>query len=201
DLRVSSLPTNHGESIVMRILDKTSLLLGLGDLGFFTDQQEIMNKLISAPDGVLLVTGPTGSGKTTTLYACLNSINRPDRKIITVEDPVEYQLGGINQVQVNADINLTFAAALRSILRQEPNIPTQYEMDMLKLNAEEVQKVTLFKGRGCSDCSRTGYRGRTGIYEIFAIDEEVRRLIYEKVPSNVLRARAREIGMKTLRED
>ena len=277
DLRVSSLPTNHGEGIVMRILDKSSLLLGLGDLGFFSDQQEIMNKLISAPDGVLLVTGPTGSGKTTTLYACLNSINRPDRKIITVEDPVEYQLGGINQVQVNADINLTFAAALRSILRQAPNIimigeirdletaniavqasltghlvfstlhtndapsavtrlidmgvkpflvassvraimaqrlvrkvcpkckepyiPTQYEMDMLKLNAEEVQKVTLFKGRGCSDCSRTGYRGRTGIYEIFATDEEVRRLIYEKVPSNVLRARAREIGMKTLRED
>ena len=88
DLRVSSLPTNHGESIVMRILDKSSLLLGLGDLGFFSDQQEIMNRLISLPDGILLVTGPTGSGKTTTLYACLNAINRPDRKIITVEDPV-----------------------------------------------------------------------------------------------------------------
>ena len=277
DLRVSSLPTNHGESIVMRILDKSSLLLGLGDLGFYTDQQEVINKIIAAPDGVFLVTGPTGSGKTTTLYACLNTINRPDRKIITVEDPVEYQLGGINQVQVNADINLTFAAALRSILRQAPNIimigeirdletaniaiqasltghlvfstlhtndapsavtrladmgvkpflvasavraimaqrlvrkickkcsepytPTDYEMRMLKLDPTELTKVMLFKGRGCSDCSRTGYRGRCGIYEIFPIDEEVRRLVYERVPANVLRVRARELGMRTLRED
>jgi type IV pilus assembly protein PilB len=277
DLRVSCLPTNHGESIVMRILDKTSLLLGLGDLGFFSDQQEIMNSLITAPDGVFLVTGPTGSGKTTTLYACLNSINKPDRKIITVEDPVEYQLAGINQVQVNADINLTFAAALRSILRQAPNIimigeirdletaniavqasltghlvfstlhtndapsavtrlidmglkpflvasavraimaqrlvrkicpkcrepyqPTNYEMEILKLEASELSKATLFKGRGCADCNRSGYRGRSGIYEIFQIDEEVRNLIYEKVPSNVLRVRAREMGMRTLRED
>jgi general secretion pathway protein E/type IV pilus assembly protein PilB len=277
DLRVSCLPTGHGESIVMRILDKSSVMLGLGDLGFFSDQQEVMNKIIGAPDGVFLVTGPTGSGKTTTLYACLNTINKPDRKIITVEDPVEYQLSGINQVQVNADINLTFAAALRSILRQAPNIvmigeirdletaniavqasltghlvfstlhtndapsavtrlidmgvkpflvasavraimaqrlvrrvcskckepylPTQYEMDTLKLDTEEMKKAVIYKGRGCSECSKTGYRGRTGIYEIFSVDDEVRRLIYEKVPSNVLRARAREIGMKTLRED
>ena len=277
DLRVSSLPTNHGETIVMRILDKTSLLLGLGDLGFFSDDQEKMNQLIAAPDGIFLVTGPTGSGKTTTLYACLNSINKPDRKIITVEDPVEYQLAGINQVQVNPDINLTFAAALRSILRQAPNIimigeirdletaniavqasltghlvfstlhtndapsavtrlidmgvkpflvasavraimaqrllrrvcqkckepysPNAYEMQMLKLNPEELKKASLVKGRGCADCGRTGYRGRLGIYEIFMIDEEVRNLVYEKVPANVLRARAREMGMRTLRED
>jgi type IV pilus assembly protein PilB len=277
DLRVSALPTNHGESIVMRILDKSSLMLGLGDLGFYTDQQEVMNKLISAPDGVFLVTGPTGSGKTTTLYACLNTINRPDRKIITVEDPVEYQLAGINQVQVNPDINLTFAAALRSILRQAPNIimigeirdletaniaiqasltghlvfstlhtndapsavtrltdmgvkpflvasavraimaqrlvrrickkcaepyvPTDYEMKVLNLDPNELKKTTLLKGRGCADCSKTGYRGRCGIYEIFQIDEEVRGLIYERVPANVLRARARELGMRTLRED
>lgn len=277
DLRVSALPTNHGESIVMRILDKSSLLLGLGDLGFFSDQQEIMNKVITSADGVFLVTGPTGSGKTTTLYACLNSINKPDRKIITVEDPVEYQLAGINQVQVNADINLTFAAALRSILRQAPNIimigeirdletaniavqasltghlvfstlhtndapgavtrlidigvkpflvasatraimaqrlvrricpkckepykPTDYELRVLGIDPNEAEKTTIFKGRGCGDCSRTGYRGRTGIYEIFFIDEEVRRLIYERVPSNVLRTRARELGMRTLRED
>lgn len=277
DLRVSSLPSNHGETIVMRILDKSSLLLGLGDLGFFSDDQEKMNKLIASPDGIFLVTGPTGSGKTTTLYACLNAINKPDRKIITVEDPVEYQLAGINQVQVNADINLTFAAALRSILRQAPNIvmigeirdletaniavqasltghlvfstlhtndapsavtrlidmgvkpflvasavraimaqrllrrvcqkckepytPTAYEMQVLKLNPEELQKTTIFKGRGCGDCARTGYRGRLGIYEIFQIDEEVRNLIYEKVPANVLRVRAREMGMRTLRED
>jgi len=277
DLRVSSLPTNHGESIVMRILDKTSLLLGLGDLGFFSDDQATMEKLISLPDGVVLVTGPTGSGKTTTLYACLNSINKPDRKIITVEDPVEYQLSGINQVQTNADINLTFAAALRSILRQAPNIimigeirdletaniavqasltghlvfstlhtndapsavtrlidmgvkpflvasavraimaqrlvrkicqkckepysPTDYEMKSLNMDPVEIQKATLFRGRGCPDCSKTGYRGRMGIYEMFIVDEEVRGLIYEKVPSNVLRASARELGMRTLRED
>ncbi|MCG3148135.1 MAG: Type II secretion system protein E [Verrucomicrobiae bacterium] len=277
DLRVSALPTNHGESIVMRILDKSSLLLGLGDLGFYTDQQEMINKIIGSPDGVFLVTGPTGSGKTTTLYACLNTINKPDRKIITVEDPVEYQLAGINQVQTNADINLTFAAALRSILRQAPNIimigeirdletaniavqasltghlvfstlhtndapsavtrlidmgvkpflvasatraimaqrlirricpkckepytPTEYEMKTLQLDPNEIAKTTIYKGRGCADCGRTGYRGRCGIYELFFIDDEVRRLIYERVPANVLRARARELGMRTLRED
>ena len=277
DLRVSSLPTNHGESIVMRILDKSSLLLGLGDLGFFSDDQEKMEKLISLPDGIFLVTGPTGSGKTTTLYACLNAINKPDRKIITVEDPVEYQLAGINQVQVNPEINLTFAAALRSILRQAPNIimigeirdletaniavqasltghlvfstlhtndapsavtrlidmgvkpflvassvraimaqrlirrvcqnckepyvPTEYEMRVLNLKPEELAKATIFKGKGCQECGRTGYRGRRGIYEIFVLDEEVRQLIYERVPANVLRTRARELGMRTLRED
>jgi general secretion pathway protein E/type IV pilus assembly protein PilB len=211
------------------------------------------------------------------LYACLNSINKPDRKIITVEDPVEYQLSGINQVQVNSDINLTFAAALRSILRQAPNIimigeirdletaniavqasltghlvfstlhtndapsavtrlidmgvklflvassvraimaqrlirricqqckepytPTEYEMRALQLNPDEMKKATVFRGRGCPECSRTGYRGRRGIYEIFLLDEEVRQLIYERVPANVLRVRARELGMRTLRED
>ena len=277
DLRVSVLPTNHGESVVMRILDKTSLLLGLGDLGFFSDDQATMAKLIAAPDGVLLVTGPTGSGKTTTLYACLNSINKPDRKIITVEDPVEYQLTGINQVQVNAEINLTFSAALRSILRQAPNTimigeirdletaniavqasltghlvfstlhtndapsaitrlvdmgvkpflvassvraimaqrlirkvcqhckepyrPTQNEMDLLKLNSAEIEKASIFRGAGCGECAQTGYRGRQGIYEIFELDEDVRQLIYEKVSSSVIRARARELGMRTLRED
>ncbi len=277
DLRVSCLPTNHGESIVMRILDKTSLLLGLGDLGFFSDDQETMSKIINMPDGVFLVTGPTGSGKTTTLYGCLNEINKPDRKIITVEDPVEYQLNGINQVQVNADINLTFSAALRSILRQAPNIimigeirdletaniavqaaltghlvfstlhtndapsavtrivdmgvkpflvasavraimaqrlirkvcskcrvsysPTDYEMEVLKLKPDEMKTATMVRGNGCNECSRTGYRGRMGIYEIFSLDDEIRRLIYEKVPSNVIRARARELGMRTLRED
>src|SRR5438477_4776408 len=122
DLRVSCLPTNHGESIVMRILDKEGLKLGLPELGFFTDDQQTFEKLIGLPDGILLVTGPTGSGKTTTLYSCLNYINRPDRKIITVEDPVEYVLAGINQVQVNEIIGFTFARALRSMLRQAPNI-------------------------------------------------------------------------------
>ena len=122
DLRVSTIPTNHGESVVMRILDKTGLQLGLPQLGFLSDDQAIFERLLQLPDGILLVTGPTGSGKSTTLYACLNYINRPDRKIITVEDPVEYQMNGINQVQVNADVGMTFPLALRSMLRQAPNI-------------------------------------------------------------------------------
>src|SRR5689334_5111331 len=122
DLRVSTIPTNHGESVVMRVLDKSSLLFGLPELGFFSDDQEIFERLIKLPDGVLLVTGPTGSGKTSTLYACLNYINKPDRKIITVEEPIEYQMNGINQVQVNPEIGMTFPAALRSILRQAPNV-------------------------------------------------------------------------------
>jgi type IV pilus assembly protein PilB len=122
DLRVSSLPTAHGESIVMRILDKESLMLGLPELGFLSDDQNVFERLITLPDGIILVTGPTGSGKTTTLYACLNHINRPDRKIITVEDPVEYQINGINQVPVRHDVGMGFSTALRAMLRQAPNI-------------------------------------------------------------------------------
>ncbi len=122
DLRVSTVPTNFGESIVMRILDKQNLALGLPQLGFLSDDQAKFERLIGLPDGVILVTGPTGSGKTTTLYACLGQINRPDKKLITVEDPVEYQMSGINQVQVNRAVGLDFSAALRSILRQAPNI-------------------------------------------------------------------------------
>lgn len=122
DLRVSSVPTVHGESIVMRILDKSSLMLGLPELGFLSDDQATFERLVQMPDGIILVTGPTGSGKTTTLYGCLNYMNRPDRKIITVEEPVEYQMTGINQVQVNSEVGMTFAAALRSMLRQAPNI-------------------------------------------------------------------------------
>ena len=121
DLRVSTIPTNHGESVVMRVLDKSSLKLGLPELGFFSDDQEIFERLIRLSDGILLVTGPTGSGKTTTLYSCLNYVNKPDRKIITVEEPIEYQMTGINQVPVNPEVGMTFPAALRSILRQAPN--------------------------------------------------------------------------------
>jgi type IV pilus assembly protein PilB len=277
DLRVSCLPTNHGESIVMRILDKEGLKLGLPELGFFTDDQQSFEKVISLPDGILLVTGPTGSGKTTTLYSCLHFINRPDRKIITVEDPVEYILAGINQVQVSELIGLTFAAALRSILRQAPNVimigeirdmetasiainasltghlvfstlhtndapsavtrlidigvkpflvasstrclmaqrlvrkickqcgepytPTEQEMRALSITPEMMKTATMMKGRGCANCSNTGNRGRFGIFEIFNIDDEARKLIYDKVSSSVLRARAREMGMRTLRED
>jgi len=277
DLRVSCLPTNHGESIVMRILDKTGLKLGLSELGFLTDDQQTFERLIGLPDGILLVTGPTGSGKTTTLYSCLNYINRPDRKIITVEDPVEYQLAGINQVQVNEVVGLTFAAALRSMLRQAPNVVmlgeirdmetatiainasltghlvfstlhtndapgavarlidigikpflvasstralmaqrlvrkvcrrcaapspiTETEMHALGIDPASVSGATPMKGRGCNDCNKAGYRGRFGIFEIFVIDDEARKLIYDRVGTNVLRARAREMGMRTLRED
>ena len=122
DLRVSVLPTAHGESIVMRILDKEGLNLGLPQLGFFSDDQADFERVISLPDGVFLVTGPTGSGKSTTLYSALNYINHPDRKIITVEDPVEYEMSGVNQVGVKREVGMTFAAALRSMLRQAPNI-------------------------------------------------------------------------------
>lgn len=277
DLRVSCLPTNHGESIVMRILDKEGLKLGLGELGFFTDDQQTFERLISLPDGILLVTGPTGSGKTTTLYSCLNYINRPDRKIITVEDPVEYQMAGINQVQVSEAIGFTFAQALRSMLRQAPNIimlgeirdmetatiainasltghlvfstlhtndapsavtrlidigikpflvassaraliaqrlvrkickkcgapyvPTESELRTLQIDAGTAASAKFTKGKGCPDCNKTGCRGRMGIFEIFVIDDEARKLIYEKVSATVLRARAREAGMRTLRED
>ena len=277
DLRVSCLPTNHGESIVMRILDKEGLRLGLPELGFFTDDQQTFEKLIGLPDGILLVTGPTGSGKTTTLYSCLHFINRPDRKIITVEDPVEYLLAGINQVQVAEAVGLTFSFALRSILRQAPNVimigeirdletasiainasltghlvfstlhtndapsavtrlidigvkpflvasstralmaqrlvrkvckqcaapamPSEAEMRTLGLDAASIAGANFQKGKGCSNCNNTGCRGRFGIFEIFVIDDEARKLIYEKVSSSVLRARAREMGMRTLRED
>ena len=277
DLRVSCLPTNHGESIVMRILDKEGLRLGLPELGFFTDDQQTFERLIGLPDGILLVTGPTGSGKTTTLYSCLNFINRPDRKIITVEDPVEYILSGINQVQVSEVIGMTFAAALRSMLRQAPNVimlgeirdletasiainasltghlvfstlhtndapgavtrlidigvkpflvasstralmaqrlvrkvcrkcatphmPSEAELRALNIDPNRTQGATFLRGKGCGECSKTGYRGRFGIFEIFVIDDEARKLIYSKVPTSVLRARAREMGMRTLRED
>ena len=122
DLRVSDIPTTHGESIVMRILDKASIQLDIPKLGFFADDLELVQRIINYPDGIFLVTGPTGSGKTTSLYAFLNSINTVARKIITVEDPVEYLLPGINQVQVDRSVDMTFAAALRAMLRQAPNI-------------------------------------------------------------------------------
>jgi general secretion pathway protein E/type IV pilus assembly protein PilB len=277
DLRVSCIPTNHGESIVMRILDKEGLRLGLPELGFFTDDQQTFERLIGLPDGILLVTGPTGSGKTTTLYSCLNFINRPDRKIITVEDPVEYILAGINQVQVSETVGLTFAAALRAMLRQAPNVimlgeirdietasiainasltghlvfstlhtndapgaitrlidigvkpflvasstralmaqrlvrkvckrcaapyqPTESELRSLNLDSAKTSGATFVQGKGCNDCNKTGYRGRFGIFEIFVIDDDARKLIYDRVPTSVLRARAREMGMRTLRED
>ena len=277
DLRVSTVPTGHGESVVMRILDKQNLALGLPKLGFLADDQETFTRLIGLPDGIILVTGPTGSGKTTTLYACLNFVNKPDRKIITVEDPVEYQMSGINQVHVREDIGLTFASALRSILRQAPNIvmigeirdnetariateaaltghlvfstlhtndapsaitrlqdigvkpflvassvraivaqrlvrtvcehcreehkPTASELNLLGAAAEQFSGVQLYRGRGCNKCALTGYSGRAGIFEILIINDEIQRMIFEKISSIEIRQKARELGMRTLRED
>jgi type IV pilus assembly protein PilB len=277
DLRVSTIPTNHGESVVMRVLDKSSLLLGLPELGFFSDDQETFERLIKLPDGILLVTGPTGSGKTSTLYACLNYINKPDRKIITVEEPIEYQMNGINQVQVNADFGMTFPAALRSILRQAPNIImigeirdletatiatnasltghlvfstlhtndapsavarlvdigvqpflvassiraimaqrlvrrlcsnckqsaelSETELRALRIEPGQLTESQVMQPVGCDQCRQTGYKGRMGIFEIFIIDDEVRHMINQRISTTALRQRARELGMRTLRED
>lgn len=277
DLRVSTVPTNHGESVVMRILDKSSLLLGLSDLGFFSDDHATFTELLGLPDGIILITGPTGSGKTTTLYACLNTINRPDRKIITVEDPVEYQLGGINQVPVKEDIGMSFAAALRSMLRQAPNIimigeirdaetaniainasltghlvfstlhtndapgavarmvnmgvkpfliasavrammaqrlvrklcadckaPAELnekQMRALGLDASRAADAKIMGPTGCPKCKGKGFRGRMCILEIFKVDDQVRGMINEGLSTPQLRKRARELGMRTLRED
>ena len=167
DLRVSTIPTNHGESVVMRILDKSSLSLGLPELGFLTDDQGNIERMLTLPDGIMLVTGPTGSGKTTTLYSCLNYINRPDRKIITVEDPVEYQMAGINQVQVNADIGMTFPAALRSMLRQAPNIIMigeirDYETASIAINASLTGHLVF------PPCTRTTPPGRWRVWWTWA---------------------------------
>jgi len=277
DLRVSTIPTNHGESVVMRILDKTSLVLGLPELGFLSDDQATMERIMGLPDGIFLVTGPTGSGKSTTLYACLNLINKPDRKIITVEDPVEYQLTGINQVPVNAEVGMTFPAALRAMLRQAPNIimvgeirdletaaiainasltghlvfstlhtndapsavtrlvdigvkkflvassvraimaqrlvrricgncpepyqPTDVEMRALNLKPEQIEGANFRKGHGCDKCRGTGYKGRMGIFEICVLDDEIRSMVNEGMSVSMIRQRARDLGMRTLRED
>ena len=274
DLRVSTVPTNHGESVVMRILDKSALALGLPQLGFLSDDEATFDRLVTLPDGVILVTGPTGSGKTTTLYACLNHLNRPDKKIITAEDPVEYEMAGINQVMIRSEIGMTFAAALRAMLRQAPNIImvgeirdgetagiaiqaamtghlvlstlhtndapssvarladmgidrfliasavravmaqrlcrslcscripgqlTQKQADTLGIDI--TRQVMVPNPGGCAKCRGKGMKGRMGIFEIFQVTDDVRGLINSNLTSAQLRKRARELGMRTLRED
>jgi general secretion pathway protein E len=273
DLRVSTLPTVYGESIVMRILDSGSALISLEHLGFPREALQKYDKLITMPYGMLLVTGPTGSGKTTTLYASLSKINSSDKKIITIEDPIEYQINGINQIHVKPQIGLTFANGLRHIVRQDPDVimvgeirdvetaeiainsaltghlvfstlhtndasgavtrlldmgiegflvsssligvlaqrlvrvicptckepfqPTQEMIDEIEYFQRDR---TTFHGAGCDNCRYTGYRGRTGIFELMITDGSIRRMILEKTSADVIRQKAVEHGMKVLRE-
>ena len=277
DLRVSTLPTAFGESIVMRILDKEALSLGLPELGFFSDDQATFERIIAMPDGVFLVTGPTGSGKSTTLYTALNCINQPDRKIITVEDPVEYEMSGVNQVQVRREVGMTFSVALRSMLRQAPNIilvgeirdmetaeiainaaltghmvfstlhtndapsaisrlvdigikpflvaaalravlaqrlvrrncpnckqpyePDEKLLSSLGIRADQALDASFMKGVGCGNCNSNGFRGRVGLFELFLMNEELQQMIYDDASLVALRAKSREMGMRTMRED
>ncbi|MCP9452483.1 MAG: type II secretion system ATPase GspE [Nitrospira sp.] len=275
DLRVSVLPTSHGERVVLRLLEKETRLLNLSEMGFSGGRLATIHRLIQLAHGMILVTGPTGSGKTTTLYAALSHINSPDKNIITIEDPVEYQLPGIGQMQVNPKINLTFAAGLRSILRQDPDVIMIGEIrdretaeiaihasltghlvfstlhtndaasaatrliDMgiepflvassvvavlaqrlirkicpecktpYKPSAEEVSRldlpphtdITLYRGVGCQACSQTGYRGRTGIFELMVLDDEIRRLIGSKADASAIKQAAIAKGMMTLKQD
>ena len=277
DLRVSTLPAIYGESVVLRILDKSSFLFGLKELGFMPEDEKKFERLIKVPNGILLVTGPTGSGKTTTLYASLSHINKPDRKLITVEDPVEYQISGINQVQVKPQINLTFATGLRSILRQAPDVvmvgeirdfetaqiaiqaaltghlvfstlhtndapgavtrlidmgikpylvassvqavlaqrlvrvicpsckteykPSKEELIAINLKPGQLKNTKFYKGKGCDDCTKTGYKGRIGIFELLVMSDEIREVVFEKVSSSIIKEKAKALGMVTLRED
>lgn len=277
DLRVSSIPTVYGESIVMRILDKEGLRLGLPELGFFSDDQQVFERIVSMADGIFLVTGPTGSGKSTTLYSAINYLNKPNAKIITVEDPVEYQMAGVNQVQVRREVGMTFAAALRSMLRQAPNIimvgeirdletaeiainasltghmvfstlhtndaagavtrlidigvkpflvsaslravlaqrllrkncvnckelymPDPKVLQALNINEIDAASISFYKGAGCPKCNGIGYKGRMGIFEMFVVNEELQQMIYEGRTLVELRQKARELGMRTMRED
>ncbi len=276
DLRVSVLPTSHGERVVLRLLEKENRLLNLSEMGFTPERLGVIQQLIQLAHGIILVTGPTGSGKTTTLYAALSQINAPDKNIITVEDPVEYQLLGVGQMQVNPKINLTFAAGLRSILRQDPDVimigeirdretaeiaihasltghlvfstlhtndaasaatrlidmgiePFLVASSVVAVLAQRLlrqvcpdckqgyhpdddelirlgivppkTRPTFYRGAGCHACSQTGYRGRTGIYELLVMDDEIRRLIGSKADSAAIRHAAVAKGMVLLKEE
>jgi len=277
DLRVSVLPTMFGESVVLRVLDRSQAKFDLGALGLGPEDLAIIEMLIHKPNGIIIVTGPTGCGKTTTLYSALNKLNDIETKIITTEDPVEYDVDGLIQVQMKSDIGLTFARCLRSILRQDPDIilvgeirdletaqiaaqasltghvvfttlhtndapssvarlldmgiepflitatvegiiaqrlvrkicercktqfePSEAQLMELQLLPEDVKGKKFYYGRGCSKCNGTGYRGRTGIFEIMVFNDEIRDLIMNQASTNVLRSAGQKAGMRLLRDN
>jgi type IV pilus assembly protein PilB len=277
DMRVNSLPTQHGESVVLRVLDRSSIQLELSDLGMGESLRNYIEETIHKPNGIFIVTGPTGAGKTTTLYACLRKINTIDAKLLTAEDPVEYELDGIMQVPINDAVGLTFAKALRSFLRQDPDRimvgemrdletaqiaiqasltghlvlstlhtndsagavtrlvdmgvepflvaatlegvlaqrllrtickscrapyePSLHVLNQLNLSVEDIGGKHFHTGSGCSVCGGSGYKGRKGIYELLDVTDPIRELITGRAPSLVLRQKAIELGMVTLRED
>lgn len=277
DFRVSVLPTYFGEKMVLRVLDRSGIRSGLDKLGFSEKPTRALAEAVKKPYGMILVTGPTGSGKSTTLYSILNSLNTPQKNLMTVEDPIEYQVEGITQTQVQAEIGLTFASGLRALLRQSPDIvlvgeirdtetadiavkaaltghlvfstlhtnsaagamtrlmdmgiepfliassvvcvgaqrllrricpsckaPTTIPEEVLrrcKLPAEELAKITPFKGKGCVKCNMTGYFGRVGASEVLLMDPELRELVIQKKSSNVIHQLAVEKGMETLFEN
>jgi len=277
DLRVSTLPTQFGESVVLRVLDRSSVNLELESLGFPKYVYDFVSEVILRPNGIFVVTGPTGCGKTTTLYSCLRRVNTIDSKLLTAEDPVEFDIEGIMQVAVNEGAGMTFSKALRSFLRQDPDIimvgemrdletaqisiqasltghlvlstlhtndspgavtrlvdmgvepflisstlmgvlgqrlvrtvckncrtpfePTEAQLALLNLSPHDLGDKVFYYGRGCSTCNDTGYRGRKGIYELLIVNDPIRTLINERAPTVVLRQKAVELGMVTLRED
>jgi len=277
DLRVSTLPTVFGESVVVRILDREAVKLELSSLGFEKDVEAQLSEIILRPNGIILVTGPTGCGKTTTLYACLAALNTIDSKCITTEDPVEYDVEGIVQVPINEAVGLTYAKSLRSILRQDPDRimvgeirdlettqiaiqasltghmvlstlhtndapttvtrlidmgtepflisstievivaqrlvrkicehckeeyqPTDEDFTRLAMPKEQTDALKFFRGKGCPHCHNSGYRGRTGIFEMLRVTDPIRELINDRAPSVAISEKAREQGMRVLRED
>ncbi len=277
DLRVSTLPTQFGESVVLRVLDRSSVNLELESLGFPKYVHDFVSEVIQRPNGIFVVTGPTGCGKTTTLYSCLRRVNAIDSKLLTAEDPVEFDIEGIMQVAINEGVGMTFGKALRSFLRQDPDIimvgemrdletaqiaiqasltghlvlstlhtndapgavtrlvdmgsepflvsstlmavlgqrlvrkvcidcrtpfePTEAQLALLNLSPHDLGDKVFYYGRGCSTCNDTGYKGRKGIYELLVCSDAIRSMITERAPTIVLRQKAVELGMVTLRED
>jgi type IV pilus assembly protein PilB len=277
DLRISTLPTQFGESVVLRVLDRSAVNLEIEALGFPKLVHDFMTEAIQRPNGIIIVTGPTGCGKTTTLYSCLRRVNAIDSKLLTAEDPVEYDIEGIMQVAINEAAGMTFSKALRSFLRQDPDIimvgemrdletaqiavqasltghmvmstlhtndstgavtrlvdmgmepflisstllavlaqrlvrtickncktpfePTEDQLVLLNLSPLDLGDKVFHYGRGCSACNDTGYKGRKGIFELLVVSEAIRTLINERAPTVVLRQKAVELGMVTLRED